>query len=93
MRLAGVDLTNDLVAELVSLLRHEVYVSPADKLDAALAAHEPEVGLSVNERNAILDVLDDPHGGLVELREVLLLSTRLSPTEISRYPLLRCRTN
>jgi len=72
MRLHGVDLENDLVLELVSLLRQEIYVSPADKLDAALTAGRSEVGLSVNERNAILDVLDHPHGRLVELRRVLL---------------------
>ena len=72
MRLAGIDVDNDLVTVLVSLLRDDIYVNPADKLDVALAQDQPEVALSINDRNAILDVLDDPPTGLDVLHAVLL---------------------
>ena len=72
MRLAGLEIAEDAVAELVWQLRDQVYVNQAEKLDAALARGRPEVALSINDRNAILDVLDDPPTGLERLREVLL---------------------
>jgi len=73
MRLAGIEVADELVADLVSLLRFHVYVAPALKLERALAKAEPEVALTINDRNAILDVLeDDRPAGLETLCAVLL---------------------
>ena len=72
MFLAGIRLSNELVAELVTMLRGEYYFKAADTLDAALADDASHVALTIRERTVILDVLDDPPPGLAHLREVLL---------------------
>ena len=72
MRIGGVGVSVPLVAELVSLLRDDYYDKAADTLENALGRDALDVGLTINERNAILDVLDDPPAGLEELRSVLL---------------------
>lgn len=71
MFLAGVDLPDETVAALVARLREDHYPQVADKLDAALTNAVTEVGLTIRDRNAILDVLDDPPSDLRQVRAVL----------------------
>jgi hypothetical protein len=71
MLLAGIDMTTELVAVLISMLRDECYFRAADTLEHALEHDQREVGLTLRERTAILDVLDDPPAGLELLRAVL----------------------
>jgi hypothetical protein len=72
MRLAGVELSNETVAELRSMLRDEFYFKAADTLERAHLEDRPEVGLTIRERTAILDVLDDAREELAQLRDVLM---------------------
>jgi len=60
------------VRELVWLLREEYYFKAANTLQAALATDSDDVALTVRERTAILDVLDDPPADLAQLRAVLM---------------------
>lgn len=53
------------------LLREEYYFKAAGTLEAALATDAGDVALTIRERTAILDVLDDPPADLVQLRSVL----------------------
>jgi hypothetical protein len=72
MGLAGIEVEEVLVADLVSLLRLHAYVAPAIKLDRALATGQTEVALTIKERNAHLDVLEeDQPAGLEQLCAVL----------------------
>jgi hypothetical protein len=72
MRLAGVELSNESVVELCSMLRDEFYFKAADTLERALLEDRPEDGLTIRERTAILDVLDDAREELAQLRDVLM---------------------
>ena len=71
MLLAGADLSDETIVGLVALLRDDHYGQIADKLDEALADDVADVGLTIKERDAILDVLDDPPAELEQLRGVL----------------------
>jgi uncharacterized protein (DUF1778 family) len=88
MLVAGVEIENEVVEELVSMLREEYYVNAADTLEHALVEDRAEVGLTIRERTAILDVLDDPPADLAQLRRVLLvehqwrLRTGLAPRRV-----------
>ena len=72
MRLAGLDITDDCVLELVNRLRRAELDHQADRIEGALVSQQPDVALTIPDRVAILTVLDDPPAGLAELREVLL---------------------
>jgi hypothetical protein len=72
MRLGGVEVGDVLVAELVGMLRDECYDRVADTLQRALDRADADVGLTIHERTAVLDVLDDPAPGLAQLRSALL---------------------
>ena len=72
MRLAGLDITDDLALELVTRLRRADFAYQADTIEGALVAEQPDVALTIPDRIAILTVLDDPPSGLEELRGVLL---------------------
>ena len=72
MRLAGLDITDDLVLDLVTRLRRADFAHQADTIEGALVAQQAEVALTIPDRIAILTVLDDPPPGLAQLRGVLL---------------------
>lgn len=72
MQLAGIPVRYSVVLELISMLRRGDYAHTADTLEGALATHQRDVALTINDRIAILNVLDDPPPGLEELRAVLL---------------------
>lgn len=72
MRPAGLDITDDLVLNLVTRLRRADFADQADTLEGALVTGQAEVALTIPERVAILTVLDDPPKGLAQLRAVLL---------------------
>jgi hypothetical protein len=72
MYLAGVNIALEDVMTLVALLRAERYSTTADTLERGIRRCDGAVGLTIRERTAILDVLDDPPDGLAQLRGVLL---------------------
>jgi hypothetical protein len=70
--LAGVPVTADSVTELASIVRVDGADELADRLERAIADEVKLLGLSIDERAIILAALDDPPGGLSELRGVLM---------------------
>ena len=72
MRLAGVSVREEDVADLARLLFAAGYEDTGDALLVALDAEQDLTALSVADRKAILRVLDDPPMGLAELGGVLL---------------------
>jgi hypothetical protein len=72
MRLAGLDITDDALLDLVVRLRRAGNDHLADTIVGALMTQQSEVALIPPDRVAILKVLDDPPEVLVELRGVLL---------------------
>jgi hypothetical protein len=72
VRLAGVSVHEQDVADLARLLFAAGFEDTGDVLLVALDAEQDLVALSVADRQAILRVLDDPPHGLAELRGVLL---------------------
>ena len=73
MRVAGLQIPTGSVLELAVILRRAGYADAADTLEGAVAANEPDVALTILEREAIIWVLDDtPTRALAQLRAVLL---------------------
>ena len=72
MRLAGLDITDDLVLDLVTRLRRADFAHQADTIEGALVAQQAEVALTIPDRIAILTVLDDPPPGLASFGGVVL---------------------
>ena len=72
MRLAGIDLTEESLLQLVVRLRRAGLGEQADRIVDALMSMQTQVPLRHPDRVAILTVLDDPPDGLAELRGVLL---------------------
>ena len=72
MRLAGVSVREEDVADLARLLFAAGYEDTGDALLVALDAEQDLTALSVADREAILRVLDDTPMGLAELGGVLL---------------------
>ncbi len=72
MRLAGVSVREENVADLARLLFAAGYENTGDALLVALDAAQDLIALSVADREAILRVLGDPPMGLAELGGVLL---------------------
>jgi hypothetical protein len=71
MLLAGIEVEGETVALLARLLHDDYYHHVGDKLEHALDGRAEALGLTISERNAILDVLDDPPLSLMPLRDVL----------------------
>jgi hypothetical protein len=72
IRLAGVPVKKRLVLELAIMLRRSDYAHTADTLEGATVTNQADVPLTVADRIAILNVLEDPPEGLEELRATLL---------------------
>ena len=73
MRLAGIDIADEVALELAVRPRRGGFTDTAESLEGAVAANLPDVALTILEREAIVSVLDDPPAGaLAELRGVLL---------------------
>ena len=72
MYVAGIRVRDEDVLELARRLYAAGFDETAERLVVALEAEEGIVGLSVDDREAILRVLDDPPDSLAELRGVLL---------------------
>lgn len=71
MQLAGFAVEDELVLDLVELLRDAGYEQTAERLKWAVRYGDELVGLRIADRLAILDVLDDAPEGLNDLRGVL----------------------
>ena len=71
MLLAGIEVEDETVALLARLLHDDYYHHAGDKLERALEGGVAALGLTIAERNAVLDVLDEPPLDLVPLRDVL----------------------
>jgi hypothetical protein len=72
MYVAGVRIRDEDVLDLARLLHDAGFDDTAEALVVALEAEEGIVGLSIEDRQAILPTLDDPPVGLAKLRGVLL---------------------
>jgi hypothetical protein len=72
MYVAGVRVQDEDVLDLARLLHDAGFDDTAEALVVALEAGQGIVGLSIEDRQAILRTLDDPPVGLAELRGVLL---------------------
>ena len=72
MRVAGVSVRERSVAALAEFLLAAGFEDTADALLVALDAEQDLVALSIDDREAILRVLDDPPIELAELHRVLL---------------------
>ena len=73
MRLAGIDIDDVVVRELAVLLRRGGFVDTAETLERAVAADQPDVALTILEREAIIWVLDNTRTrALARLRGVLV---------------------
>ena len=70
--LAGVPVTADSTAELVSIVRTAGAVELADLLERALDDQVKLLALTIDECAIIISQLEDPPDGLAELRAVLL---------------------
>jgi len=71
VELAGFAVDDELVLDLVELLRDAGYDETAERLKWAVRYGDELVGLRIADRLAILDVLDDAPEGLADLRGVL----------------------
>jgi hypothetical protein len=71
VRLAGVSVREENVADLARLLFAAGFEETGDALLVALDSEQDLVALSAADREAILQVLDDPPFALGELRAVL----------------------
>jgi hypothetical protein len=70
--LAGIPVRDQDVLELARLLREAGFDEPAEKLERAWDVESKVLALTIEDRERILRVLDDPPEGLAELRGVLL---------------------
>ena len=69
MWVAGIEISNDAVAELASRLEHAGHRGLAQRFESALGSGSERVGLYLNEYALVLAVLvDDPAAGLEKLR-------------------------
>jgi hypothetical protein len=71
VELAGFDVADEHVLELVGLLEKAGYDETAERLAYAVKWGDEVVGLRIADRLAILDVLNDAPEGLGDLRGVL----------------------
>ena len=71
MYLAGIRIGDEDALDLARLVYKAGFDETAEALVVALEAGEGIVGLSIEDREAILRTLDDPPEGLSKLRGVL----------------------
>jgi hypothetical protein len=71
VELAGFEVADEHVLDLVGLLERAGYAETAERLAYAVKWDDELVSLRIADRLAILDVLDDAPEGLAALREVL----------------------
>jgi hypothetical protein len=62
--LAGIHVGQGSVLELAVMLRRGDFADTADRIEAAIAAELPAVALTIDDRDSILSVLNDPPSGL-----------------------------
>jgi hypothetical protein len=72
MMVAGISVRDQDVLDLVQRLLEAGFEDTADALAVALDARQRLVAVTVQDREAILRVLDEPPDDLAELRAVLL---------------------
>jgi hypothetical protein len=72
MYVAGLRVRDEDVLDLARLLHDADFDDTAEALVVALETEQGIVGLSIEDREAILRALDDPPASLEQLRGVLL---------------------
>jgi hypothetical protein len=70
--LAGIRVRDDEVLDLARALRRSWYDDIAERLELAYVTEIDFFALTIDDRDAILRALHDPHGGLARLRRVLV---------------------
>ena len=73
IEIAGIGVDGLAVIDLSDRLLHAGHTDTAVLLLIAHAAGDERVGLNINDREAVLDVLLDPPDGLCELRGALMV--------------------
>jgi hypothetical protein len=73
MELAGIEIDRLAVLELAKRLTRAGHMDTAALLLIADASGDERVGLSIKDREAIIDVLDNPPHTLAELHGVLVV--------------------
>jgi hypothetical protein len=89
VRLAGIDVRDTHALGLAMLLRQNGYANTGELIQTPVVNYEPDVALTIKDREAILSVLIEANAGLAQLRAVLHLrlrpkSTPLRETQPSR---------
>jgi len=79
LRVWGTEVADELVVDLVGMLRRAGYDSTAVKLQTALTWGRPEPTLTQLDAGCLFRVLADPPPGLVELRAAVLMDVEDSP--------------
>lgn len=82
MRVWGTEIAEELVVDLVGMLRRAGFDSTAGKVADALAWGRSGPTLTSDDAECLLRALDDPPPGLVELRAMLFLSLRDPPGSV-----------
>ena len=72
MRLAGIEIRDEIVLELVRALNEHGFRHTAMHLELAVDAGAPELALTVWERDQVLSALGDAPVRLLQLRATLL---------------------
>jgi hypothetical protein len=70
--LAGIPVADRYVLELAGRLRDSGFDHTAERLETAQERQTGLLGLSIEDRDVVLSVLEDPPDQLCELRAVLL---------------------
>ena len=71
VQLAGIDIRDADALNLAMLLRHKGHTDSADHIETACISYERQVALTIEDRDAIIAVLDDPPDGLATLQGTL----------------------
>lgn len=80
MQLAGINHTTSAALELITMLCAAGLLDTADTLATAWNHGDEVVGLTLDEREEVLRVLDEPPDRLCDLRTVLLEEHRWRET-------------
>jgi hypothetical protein len=72
VELAGVPMSDDNVFEIARLLRVANFAEVARKLEKGMTLGTKVLGLSIGDRESVLQALDDPPDELAAFRGVLL---------------------
>ena len=92
LRIWGTDVADELVVDLVGMLRGAGFDSTAAKLADALTWGRSSPSLTSLDAECLFRVLGDPPAALLELRALLLMSLRDPPGTVLRCVECECQS-